>query len=93
MKIVLIALNKVYETGKMDIHIQVQNGMIGTNENLTINCDELIKTVRSYDETNSRIFSDTIEILEILQYDDFNAKAKLMEMIDAVVGEDSKYIL
>ena len=93
MKVVIIALNEVYETGKMDIHIQVQEGMGGMDKNLTVNCDQLIKHVRNFEEAGSRIFSDTIEILEILVYDDSVAKDKLLEMIDAMVGEKSKHIL
>ena len=93
MKIVLIALNEVHETGKMDIHVQIQDGMFGSDQDLTVNCDELIELVRSYDNDECRIFSDTIEILEVLQYDDMDAKEKLLEMIDAIVGEESKYII
>lgn len=90
MKIVLIALNEVHKTGKMDIHVQIQAG-VGSDEDLTVNCEDLIKLVRSYDKDDFRIFSDTIEILEVLQYDDMDAKEKLLEMIDAIVGEESKY--
>jgi hypothetical protein len=90
MKIVLIALNEVHKTGKMDIHVQIQAG-VGSDQDLTVNCDELIKLVRSYDKDDFRIFSDTIEILEVLQYDDMDAKEKLLELIDAIVGEESKY--
>lgn len=93
MKIVLIALNEVHETGEMDIHVQIQDGMGGSDQDFTVNSDELIKLVRSYDEDDYRIFSDTIEILEVLQYDDIDAKEKLLEMIDAIVGEWSKYNL
>ncbi len=91
MKIVLIALNEVHKTGKMDIHVQIQDGMLGSDQDLTVNCDELIELVRSYDNDECRIFSDTIEVLEVLQYDDMDAKEKLLEMIDAIVGEESKY--